>query len=549
MDFFKTQFDRIQQQLAGLTPSQKMLSAALVTIMVMTLWWWGNYAGKPEFEPLLDQTLTQEDIGRIGVQLTAAGIEHKVIDSKIAVPAEKKVQALANLGYANMLPKSTSSGFDEMIKQLTAWDGQDRQNAIFNHGKELSLQRVISHFPGVASAVVLIDPSTKFRLGRDIESTATVNVTMRDGGGSVKQLASACAHLVAGSQAGLKASRVKVVIDGKPQPVPDTENANGSIATNVLESQQAAELAFTQKVEKHLDYIPGVRVSVTVKVNNASEQAEATEVNKEKSGTFEKRLMSKTREDSSGSPGAGEGGVQPNTGLTIGDSVAAGPRQSTTENEETIENEIVPGVKKITTVTPAGDHTPIAASVRVPRSYFVMVAKGGDPAAKEPDAATVDKVIASELPNIKSAVIGCTAIGKPEAITVEPYTDVILPPRDPQLASAGSGITLMLGGHIKEIALGGLALASLFMMSMMVRKGAVAPVVLPAPAVRSTAPSTLSSNEAVAGEASEQNPTLDGMELDDDSIKTQQMLSQVTSMVGESPDTAAQLIKRWMNQR
>lgn len=78
-------------------------------------------------------------------------------------------------------------------------------------------------------------------------------------------------------------------------------------------------------------------------------------------------------------------------------------------------------------------------------------------------------MIASELPNIKSAVIGCTAIGKPEAITVEPYTDVILPPRDPQLASAGSGITLMLGGHIKEIALGGLALASLFMMSMMVR--------------------------------------------------------------------------------
>ena len=177
-----------------------------------------------------------------------------------------------------------------------------------------------------------------------------------------------------------------------------------------------------------------------------------------------------------------------------------------------------------------------------------MVAKGGDPAAKEPDAATLDKVIASELPNIKSAVIGCTAIGKTEAITVEPYTDFIVPPRDPQVASA-SGITLMLGGHIKEIALGGLALASLFMMSMMVRKGAVAPVVVPAPAVRPSAPSSLSPDEAVAGEASEQNPTLDGMELDDDSIKTQQMLSQVTSMVGESPDTAAQLIKRWMNQR
>lgn len=551
MDILKSQWDRIQQQLSGLTPSQKMLSAALVAIMVMTLWWWGQFAGTPEYEPLLDQALSQEDVGRIDHLLTGAGIPHKVDGSKIVVPADRKTQALANIAYANALPRNTASGFDEMIKQLTAWDGQDRQNAIFNHGKELSLQRVISQFPGVATATVLIDASTKFRIGQKIEATATVDVKTKEGGaGNARQLASACAHLVSGAQAGLKPSRVRVVIDSRPYPVPDSDGdgVNGMLATNVLEAQQAAELAFTSKIEKHLDYIPAVRVSVTVRVNNASETADQTTVDKDKSGTFEKRSTSKTREESTTTPGNGEGGTVPNTVMEIGPAVANGPTHSSTDTEDTVENEIVPGVTRKQTVTPAGNHSAVAASVRVPRSYFVMVAKHGDPAAKEPDTAALELAIERELPKIKAAVTACTAIDKPDAITVDSYTDFIVPPREPQMAAA-SGVTMMLGGHVKEIALGGLALASLFMMSMMVRKGAVAPVAVAAPVIRSSLPATLVGGEDIAGEAAEQSPALDGMELDEDSIKTQQMLSQVTSMVGDNPDTAAQLIKRWMNQR
>jgi flagellar biosynthesis/type III secretory pathway M-ring protein FliF/YscJ len=41
---------------------------------------------------------------------------------------------------------------------------------------------------------------------------------------------------------------------------------------------------------------------------------------------------------------------------------------------------------------------------------------------------------------------------------------------------------------------------------------------------------------------------LDGMELDEDSVKAQQMLTQVQSMVGENPDAAAAMVKRWLNQ-
>ena len=52
----------------------------------------------------------------------------------------------------------------------------------------------------------------------------------------------------------------------------------------------------------------------------------------------------------------------------------------------------------------------------------------------------------------------------------------------------------------------------------------------------------------VAGEVSEGDRTLDGMELDDDAVKTQQVVEQVSAMVAENPDAAANLVKRWLNR-
>ena len=65
MDLFKPQLDRIQKQLSALTPSQKMLTAAMIAIMVMTLVWWGHYAGEPEMEALLPQAISQDELPRV----------------------------------------------------------------------------------------------------------------------------------------------------------------------------------------------------------------------------------------------------------------------------------------------------------------------------------------------------------------------------------------------------------------------------------------------------------------------------------------------------
>ena len=551
MDFLKSQFERIQQQIAALTPSQKMLTGTLVAIMVMTLLWWGRYAGSAEMEPVLDQALNQDDLGRIEATLSQKQIEYRITGDKILVPSERKIEALSILGYNGALPKDTANGFDDIIKQLSPWDGAGRQNAMFNHGKELTLSRIISHFPDVSSAVVVIDPRTERHIGGDIDSTATVMVQMKPGTRVGKQLVKAAASVVAGAQSGLAMKNIRVVVDGVAQKINDLNSDDATVdADSLLQIRQNAEQLFAQKVVDHLADIPGVLVSVTVTVNNQAVTQEKTSVDEKKSLHVESETNSKSQEQTNTPPAAAEPGAAPNTGLAI---TAATPASSAGEsNSNQTEDKIsylnVPAITHEQMRMAAGMVTPVAASVRIPHSHFVMVAKNLAN-GKDPDAQTLKQTIQDECAKTSTAVAKSLGLTNDTDVSVEVYADATPTNEMVAPASAASSVTLALGGHFKEIALGALALISLFMVSSMVRKSSP---MMPAPALSGAAGAAgprsapLPSVEQVIGEAAEGGTLLAGVELDEDSVRNQQMMEQVATLVEENPDTAATLVKRWL---
>ena len=226
---------------------------------------------------------------------------------------------------------------------------------------------------------------------------------------------------------------------------------------------------------------------------------------------------------------------------------AAGGNSS--QNRETQEFRHYPDEEHSRSMIPAGRTSPAAASVRVPRSYFVRVARGDGPA--EPDEATIKLRTKEEQIRIRDAVTKCVGLANAADVSVESYFDQA--PAVPPIAAAStaSAVTLALGGHVKEIALGGLALASLFMVSTIVRRGAPsAPARKPASRsaeVENNAVPTLG-GEALAGEAGDGGVLMDGMELDEDTVRTRQMLQQVSTLVDDNPDTAAALVRRWLNR-
>jgi flagellar biosynthesis/type III secretory pathway M-ring protein FliF/YscJ len=205
-------------------------------------------------------------------------------------------------------------------------------------------------------------------------------------------------------------------------------------------------------------------------------------------------------------------------------------------------------------VKSAGLGVPKGAAVLVPRSHVVNVLKHGKQNPPEPDEQQIEAWFAKELPKYQQMVKTAVGLASESQVSMALYTDLFPPqpaggaaPVQPGALSTAS-LTAMAGTHSREIMLGGLAVISLFMVSMMVRKGSPASVAAATGSLQTVPMPVLDASEQLAGEVSEGKSMLDAMELDEDAVRAQQMVDQVAAMVEDNPDAAASLVKRWMSR-
>jgi flagellar biosynthesis/type III secretory pathway M-ring protein FliF/YscJ len=555
MDFLKAQAQRIGEQLAGLTPSQKMLAGSLVVIMLMTLLGWSRFASTAEMVDVLPQDFSLEEISAVSTQLTAKGIPNHVNGARIQVPAERRTEALAHLTFERLLPRDTSMGFDEVIKNMDSpWNPDKKQDVVYNRALEMHLAQIMRQWPDVRSAMLSINAKTRRAFGdANIAPSASVNIqTKNPGDKAPKRLINAAADTVAAAVAGMDRSKVVVVIDGASYTVQPKDDAY--LSDTWMDLLKEGERYFSQKIQSHLGYINGVMVSVTVDPKTTSSHFEKEHF--EKSTTFDRAVDVKesTTEETSNSRPPAEPGAVPNVGanqsLQIGGPAAGGGEGTTkTQTDTTTKMQVFPSVVREWMKSPAGSAAVIGCSVNVPRSHFVRMFKDANPSAKDPDQTALQPLIDAELLRIKNSVTGCVSLTDPEKIQVNWYPDYMPLPADVAAQPAvASSIPLALTGHFKEIALGLLAVFSLFMVSMMVKKTTPTPIPAPARPEPRPAPGPIPQEEYIAGEATEANNSMDAMEIDDESIRTQQVINQVQDMVKENPDAAANLVKRWLSR-
>lgn len=540
MDSIKSRITQVQQQLNGLNASQKMLTVSLIVIMAITLLWWGRYAARPEMEPVLNQAFSDENITRITAQLASKRIPYRVSGDKVLIPADRKFEVLADLSYAQLLPRDTRSGFDEIAAKMNPFNSSEQNKVMWNRAKEITLAQVIRNFPKVSSAVVIIDPTQTRHIENSVLPSATINISMRDGEKPRKELIEAAVDVVAGAQSGLSRGRINVIVDGVSHRLQD-QNDEQVIAGDAFELIRGYERYYEDKISKHLSWINGVLVSVSVKVNTESRTTQRHEYDPENVIHKEKDILIRSGEITNSSPMVVEPGVAPNVGISI-DFNAAG-RGNSTNSEEKKTYELYVGESTIAINTPAGDATVTGALVRVPRSYFVGLFKMKNPDAKDPDDVLLQPLIDAHLPTIRNDVKIFLGLKSDDAVSVEPYTDII-----PVLAGAGppstTSMSSVVGNYTKEIALGALAVVSLFMVLMMVKRGGPAPII--APSAKPRIPPHLQTRENLAGEG---ETMLDGMELDEEVFCDNQIFGQVSTLVRENPDAAANVVQQWLNRR
>jgi flagellar biosynthesis/type III secretory pathway M-ring protein FliF/YscJ len=379
---------------------------------------------------------------------------------------------------------------------------------------------------------------------------------MKPGESATQHLIDAAGHFIASSHANLSWQRVSVIVDGMLRRVRDPQA--GGTGGDYREQVEKFEKDVEERVRQQFSYIPQMTVSVSFKV--AMENTHIRSHSYDKDNVIHKPVEESERTSESSNPSAGPGGepgAQPNIGMSITPAAVAQGPATTTENESKTKSQLLAGeqVKEVT--TPPGMGTPLAAAVHIPRSYISSVIKeekgGAGAGAAEPDEQAIQNRFKLEMDAIRKTVKAVVGLDNEQAVVVSMYTDLSPRPGAPGGgAGAGAGgfstsVVAVAGAHSREILLGGLAVVSLFMVSMMVRKGNPLPA-LAAVAMPTMPMPVLDASETLAGEVSEGKQMLDAMELDEDAVRAQQMIDQVSSMVEENPDAAAGLVKRWLNR-
>lgn len=556
MDLFKAQFDRISRQLSGLTPSQKMLTAALVAIMVMTLIWWGKYAAEPETVALFSQPPSTAELAVAQAALSNAGIKATESSGNLMVPADERARAYAMLAFNHALPHETKDTFDEIAKSISPLASESSADQMWNHARELAAEQMISEFnDDITSARVRIQPLDDRRLtpGASVQPSAVASINTRDHR-IPAHLADAVADLLQGSVSNIARANIKVIVNGAPQRV-SGDHADGVTTEEQIAAVQQAETFYSERAQAMLNAsVPGALVTVTVQINASSVEQKSLLFEPKNTVSKEKEITSSTSENTGPTPAAPEAGVVPNTGFNGAPAPATGNGSSSTREQNSTKLENFVGHTETQTRTPAGETKPVSAAVTVPISFYTNIYKGEHPDAKGQLTPTVMKdIIDREEKNIRSLVKGATGMTQDSEIFVTTAYGSSEEPVPAPVATAGMSLRLFTPHHIKEGLLGVMALASLFMVSSLVKKGATVPVATGMTGITTsetpTAASTLlGSGEMMVGEVAGGDPTLDAVELDEEAIRAQQVVEQVSKLVKENPDSAAAMVKRWMSR-
>lgn len=556
MERFRQLLDQISAKLAVLSASQRIaigLSAALVAFSVLWLLQWST---TPEMVPLVTQDFTYDQLDSAEAALKANGVRYQVAGTRLLVHADDRHNALRLLHSADALPEGSLFDMAAMVAEQNPFQAPEAREYAQNYAKGNELARIISTAPFVKQASVILNPKSKRRLGgQSDEPTASVAVTLDARQEMNDAMVDGFAKLVAGAVSGLKPHNVSITDtrSGRSFSIP----APGDVASfDILSLEKKREAHLLSKIMNKLSDIPGVQVAVSVELETSKRVTQKLQHDQPQPKTE----MSQTSEQSPGG-GATESGVQANLGQSISE---GGAGQSNSTEQTSVEN-FEPKVAQTETIEQIPFATKgVTATVGIPRSFVVGVFKARNPDKGEPkeEDPAFAKIRDEQVSRVKSSVEKIVMARSPKDVEVDVYPDMEwngsggmfreTPGAGGSIAQASNesldtmGLVTMYG---PTAGLAFFALASLGLMMRLVRKATSPPPTGASMAVDDQGPHEepiLTVGPRAVGQATASETTLTAREVDDDTLRFQELGTEVSKLVEADPEGAAQLIRRWI---
>ena len=511
---------QIAQQFArifkGMTAGQRMSMTLLTLTVVVSIVLLVVWSKTTQYAPLFTD-ISAEQANEVIGQLEQMGEDYRYRGRRIEVRPERRDIIFARLTEAEALPQ---------VKDLFGWLYTDTPLAETKGRRDLKvldtvqkkLQIMIGHFNSIRSATVVIarPKETPFMRKEEEEAKASVSVQLASG---VSMLPSskvrAVTQLVAGAVEGLKPENVSVVDQNMRLYRLPGEEEGTFLAANQLDLKRQVEKYYQDKILTVLAFLsppgsPPLAAVVDVKLDFDRIEKEIKEIDPDTVVTTHEKTT-ELSEETSGTEGAPPG-VGANVELELG-ATGTGESSTKTQEEREVTREFSSTVSRI--IQTPGDIEDISVSVAI----AAEVQEDGSMPASAPSDADIDK-----YKRLVMGAVGITDTEKVEVSTV-PFRKVVEPTPSPVPITAR--IFAALSERASEWARYAgvliLILVGLLMLRSVLKKAVAGGAKPP----------------AVAAMAAGLPPAPEATDVD-------RMREQLVDMVDESPDVAADLIKRWL---
>lgn len=538
-----------------MTVSQRLAIGLCAALITTSLLWLLQWSTTPDLMPLVAHEFTYQELDAAEAALKGNGIPYNIVGTRLLVREADRHNALRLLHSAQALPEGSLYDMDAVVNDQNPFQAPEQREYAQNYAKGNELAKIIATAPFVRKASVIINPKTKRRLGGATDvPTASVAITLASREEMSDAMVDGFAKLVSGAVAGLKPHNVYITDSrtGRSFNIPHPDDA-GSFDVLSLEKKREAHLQ--SKILSKLADIPGVQVAVTVDLDTSKRITQKLKHDQPQP----KSETTQSSEQSSGGSST-EPGVQANLGQAV---TEAGGGQSNSTEETSVENFEAKLTQSETIEQIPFAPKSVTAAVGIPRSFVVGVFKARHPEKAEPkeDDAEFVKLRDEQVTRVKSSVERIIMAKNPTDVAVDVYPDVEWgadggswgrAPAAAALAEAGTqpldAIDLA-RTYGPQAGLGVLALMSLVMMMRIVRKAAPA-----AGGGQSAKPeSEVTGPEPIltvpygpVGQAAASETFLTGREVDDETLRYQELGTEVSKLVEADPEGAAQLIRRWV---
>ncbi len=540
MDFLRRYWSTIVDQLKHLDSKSKVLIGCLLVIMLLSLYLVLQYAAAPVMEPITK--FAGDNKVEVLRRLEAAGIDVKTEGNQIMVPSDQRLKAFAVLAESNMLAEDTSDAFDEYLQSQNIWKPNAQDKRAYLLAKRKMLGKMIRRMKGVQGAEVMIDHPEDKRFAESYTTPhASVSLVMEGSAPVRKPLVNAVASLVAGAVAEMKPQDVQIIDagNGRNFTVDSEEDMIGNLA---IEKWHHFEKHYQEKIAAVLKDIPGVIVGVSVQIDKTARIDKRTWDRAEKQPIARERRMEEERTNVkvAGEPGA--------RAMTMVEVPSGGTTEMRESRSETSTEMMSAPIREVATAVETG-HLPkqVNVTVNVPRSYFVQVYKAKNGGDQDPDDASLQPLVQEQLPQIEARVTPLIATdARPGIVRASMVFDAnSLMLGGSEEAAAGGIMGVLESEWAKPAPLVAMCLLALTMLFMMVRSATKQP---PMPSIEELAgvpPMLPTDDDDLVGEAEEAEPSMAGVEIDEDEIRVRKLAEQIGDMIKANPQEAGMIFNKW----